>query len=44
MTARDYYTILGVDQGADSKQIKDAFRHLNIIRIETREIRKLPIK
>ena len=28
MSERDYYTILGVDQGADSKQIKDAFRQL----------------
>jgi len=28
MTERDYYTILGVDQGADSKQIKEAFRQL----------------
>jgi DnaJ-class molecular chaperone len=28
MTERDYYTILGVDQAADSKQIKDAFRQL----------------
>ena len=28
MTEKDYYKILGVDTGADSKQIKEAFRQL----------------